>query len=64
MLLNVSSPSKLKIKRYAEMYLGLPQCLRRNSTHCDTSQRLSETEYDRKDTRQVNLRLVSLTSDK
>ena len=64
MLLNVSSPSKLKIKRYAEMYLGLPQCLRRNSTHCDTCQRISETEYYHKDTRQVNRRLVNLTSGK
>ena len=30
-VLNASSPTKSKVKRYAEMYLGLPQDLRRNS---------------------------------
>ena len=30
-VLNESSPSKLKVKRYAEMYLRLLQHLRRNS---------------------------------
>ena len=30
-VLNASSPTKSKFKRYAEMYLGLPQDLRRNS---------------------------------